>query len=82
MLEYDSAFRWPADEGNPTLELVVGMVGAGFGGRFSWEWTPPAGNIGALMEVDRACDFYYTSFVPRLREAGLGQHDIDAIFCG
>jgi len=33
MLEYDSAFRWPAHEGNPTLELVVAMVDAGFGGQ-------------------------------------------------
>ncbi len=80
MLEYDSAFRWPETEGNPTLELVVAMVGAGFGGQI-------------LLGMDAARRKYWRSygggpglrfllheFVPRLREAGLVQDDIDGIF--
>jgi phosphotriesterase-related protein len=82
MLEYDSAFRWPASEANPTLELVVAMVGAGLGGQI-------------LLGMDAARRKYWRSygggpglrfllyeFVPQLREAGLVQNDIDAIFVG
>src|SRR5690606_17487509 len=32
-VEYDSAFRSPSGEGNPTLELVVSLFEDGFGGR-------------------------------------------------
>ena len=31
MLEYDSAFRWPEADGNPTLALVLTMFAEGFG---------------------------------------------------
>ena len=80
MLEYDSAFRWTEGEGNPTLDLVVAMVDAGFGGQL-------------LLGMDAARRKYWRSygggpglrfllheFVPRLREAGLAQENIDAIF--
>jgi len=80
MLEYDSAFRWPEGEGNPTLNLVVAMVDAGFGEHL-------------LLGMDAARRKYWRSygggpglrfllheFVPRMQAAGLEQESIDAIF--
>lgn len=79
-LEYDSAFRWQAEQGNPTRDLVAAMVEKGFGGQI-------------LLGMDAARTSYWRSyggkpgmtylletFVPMLREAGLAQVDVDRIF--
>jgi 5-phospho-D-xylono-1,4-lactonase len=80
MLEYDSAFRWPSSEGNPTLALVLSMFTEGFGEQI-------------LLGMDAARQKYWRSyggtpglrfllkeFVPRLRNGGLTQEDIETIF--
>jgi phosphotriesterase-related protein len=80
MLEYDSAFRWPESEGNPTLALVLGIFAEGFGNQI-------------LLGMDAARRKYWRSyggkpglryllhdFVPQLRAGGLKQDHIDAIF--
>jgi 5-phospho-D-xylono-1,4-lactonase len=80
MLEYDSAFRWPESDGNPTLGLVLTMFAEGFGGQILLGmdaarrkyWRAYGGNPGLR--------FLLHDFVPRLRSGGLGEEDIDAVF--
>jgi len=80
MLEYDSASRWPAPDGNPTLALVLTMFAEGFGKQILLGmdaarrkyWRSYGGNPGLA--------FLLRDFVPRLRSGGLRQNDIDAIF--
>jgi 5-phospho-D-xylono-1,4-lactonase len=80
MLEYDSAFRWPERDGNPTLGLVLTMFAEGFGSQILLGmdaarrkyWRSYGGNPGLR--------FLLHDFVPRLLSGGLGQEDIDAIF--
>ena len=82
MLEYDSAFRWPADQQaeNPTLKLVIELVKDGFGRQL-------------LLGMDAARNKYWhgyggqpglayllNEFVPRMRSAGLSTGDIHNIF--
>jgi phosphotriesterase-related protein len=80
ILEYDSAFRWPENGGNPTLGLVLTTFAEGFGGQILLGmdaarrkyWRSYGGNPGLR--------FLLRDFVPRLRSGGLGEEDIDAIF--
>src|ERR1700722_1226426 len=80
LLEYDSAFRWPADAGNPTLDLVVAMVQAGFGAQIVLGmdaarrkyWKGYGGGPGRA--------FLLRDFVPRLKHAGLSSADVEKIF--
>ncbi|HEY0702265.1 MAG TPA: hypothetical protein VGD60_05815 [Candidatus Acidoferrales bacterium] len=80
MLEYDSAFRWPAEKGNPTLDLVVALVAAGFGAQIM------LGMDAARRKYWRAYDggpglaFLLTEFVPRLKSSGLTDADVKKIF--
>lgn len=80
MLEYDSAFRWPENEPNPTLALVLRMFAEGFGSQI-------------LLGMDAARRKYWRSyggkpglryllheFVLQLSAGGLSQADIDMIF--
>jgi 5-phospho-D-xylono-1,4-lactonase len=79
-LEYDSAFRWGPEAGNPTLDLVVAMVTAGFGEQIVLGmdaarrkyWTAYGGAPGLA--------FLLRDFVPRLHEAGLSEAHIEKIF--
>jgi predicted metal-dependent phosphotriesterase family hydrolase len=80
MLEYDSAFRWPEPEGNPTLALVLTMFAEGFGNQILLGmdasrrkyWRSYGGNPGLR--------FLLREFVHRFRSGGLAQRDIDKIF--
>jgi 5-phospho-D-xylono-1,4-lactonase len=80
MLEYDSAFRWPTKDANPTLAIVLAMFAEGFGKQILLGmdaarrkyWHSYGGNPGL--------SFLLRDFVPRLRGEGLTQQDIDAIF--
>jgi len=80
MLEYDSAFRWKAEQGNPTADLVVEMFASGYGSqiilgmdaaRRSY-WKSYGGKPGLV--------FLLQEFVPQLKSRGLSQSDIDSIF--
>jgi phosphotriesterase-related protein len=79
-LEYDSAFRWKAEQGNPTADLVVEMFASGYGGqillgmdaaRRSY-WKSYGGKPGLV--------FLLVEFVPQLKSRGLSPSDIDSIF--
>jgi phosphotriesterase-related protein len=79
MLEYDSAFRWPPSEGNPTLDLVVAMVGAGLGGQILLGMDAARRKYWRSYGGSPGLRFLLHEFVPRLQQAGLRQDDIDAI---
>jgi 5-phospho-D-xylono-1,4-lactonase len=80
ILEYDSAFRWPPEAGNPTLDLVVTMVREGYGAQIVLGmdaarrkyWKAYGGKPGLV--------YLLQDFVPRLNEAGLTSEDIKRIF--
>jgi phosphotriesterase-related protein len=80
MLEYDSAFRWPKDGENHTLELVLcaardgslGQVVLGMDAARRKYWHGHGGGPGM--------DFLLREFVPALMERGLTRADIDRIF--
>jgi predicted metal-dependent phosphotriesterase family hydrolase len=79
-VEYDSAFRWPADTENHTLALILKMAEAGFldqlllgmdAARRSY-WKQYGGQPGLT--------FLLTAFTGRLLGAGLAACDLDRIF--
>jgi predicted metal-dependent phosphotriesterase family hydrolase len=80
MLEYDSAFRWPADGNNPTLDLVLAMVDAGFGGQILLGMDAARQKYWRSYGGKPGMDFLLRSFVPQLRDRGLSETDIDDLF--
>jgi 5-phospho-D-xylono-1,4-lactonase len=80
MLEYDSAFRWLAGEENPTLTMVVATVSAGFAGQIVLGMDAARRKYWRSYGGGPGLRFLLQEFVPRLREVGLSQDDIDAIF--
>ena len=79
-VEFDSAFRWKREDGNPTRDLVMRLFAAGLGDQI-------------LLGMDAARRAYWrsyggapgmayllTDFVPQLREAGLSDSDVHRIF--
>jgi phosphotriesterase-related protein len=80
LLEYDSAFRWPAGEKNPTLDIVIAMVEAGFVGQIVLGMDAARRKYWRSYGGGPGLRFLLTEFVPRLRAAGLSAEDVDAIF--
>ncbi len=80
ILEYDSAFRWGPERGNPTLDLVVAMVAAGFGEQIVLGMDAARRKYWKAYGGTPGLAFLLREFVPRLREAGLTDADIEKIF--
>jgi 5-phospho-D-xylono-1,4-lactonase len=80
MLEYDSAFRWPEGEGNPTLALVLTMFAEGSGRQILLGMDAARRKYWRAYGGKPGLCFLLRDFVPRLRSGGLRQVDIDAIF--
>ena len=80
LLEYDSAFRWPAGDGNPTLDLVVAMVKAGFGSQIVLGMDAARRKYWKGYDGEPGLAFLLREFVPRLKEAALTSADIEKIF--
>jgi 5-phospho-D-xylono-1,4-lactonase len=80
ILEYDSAFRWALNEGNPTLDLIVAMLGAGFGAQIVLGMDAARRKYWKAYDGAPGLAFLLREFVPRLREAGLSSADVDKIF--
>lgn len=79
-LEYDSAFRWGREAGNPTLDLVVGMKKEGFGGQIILGMDAARRKYWKAYGGIPGLAFLLREFVPRLKEAGLSNTDIENIF--
>jgi 5-phospho-D-xylono-1,4-lactonase len=80
VLEYDSAFRWGADAGNPTLDLVVAMFAAGFGSQIVLGMDAARRKYWKAYDGAPGLAFLLREFVPRLKQAGLADADIQKIF--
>ncbi|HZS98311.1 MAG TPA: hypothetical protein VFA40_16125 [Terriglobales bacterium] len=80
LLEYDSAFRWPAGERNPTLDIVTAMVEAGFVGQIVLGMDAARRKYWRSYGGGPGLRFLLMEFVPRLRAAGLSAEDVDTIF--
>ena len=80
ILEYDSAFRWGPEAGNPTLDLVVAMVAAGFGQQIVLGMDAARRKYWKAYGGAPGLAFLLRDFVPRLIEAGLTKADIEKIF--
>jgi predicted metal-dependent phosphotriesterase family hydrolase len=80
ILEYDSAFRWGPEAGNPTLDLVVAMVAAGFGQQIVLGMDAARRKYWKAYGGTPGLAFLLRDFVPRLIEAGLTNADIKKIF--
>lgn len=80
ILEYDSAFRWGPEAGNPTLDLVVAMVAAGFGRQIVLGMDAARRKYWKAYRGTPGLAFLLRDFVPRLIEAGLTKADIEKIF--
>jgi 5-phospho-D-xylono-1,4-lactonase len=82
MLEYDSAFRWAENDGNPTLALVLTMFAEGFGKQILLGMDAARREYWRSYGGSPGLRFLLHDFVPRLRSGGLRQADIDDIFVG
>lgn len=79
-LEYDSAFRWRAESGNPTLDLVVEMFAAGYGKQILLGMDAARRKYWKAYGGAPGMDFLLREFVPQLRARGLSNTDVNAIF--
>lgn len=80
ILEYDSAFRWEPEAGNPTLDLVIAMAAAGFGEQIVLGMDAARRKYWKAYGGAPGLAFLLREFVPRLHEAGLTNADIEKIF--
>ncbi|MFZ0886032.1 MAG: hypothetical protein WAN14_21705 [Candidatus Acidiferrales bacterium] len=79
-LEYDSAFRWGAESGNPTLDLVVEMFAAGYGKQILLGMDAARRKYWKAYGGAPGMDFLLREFVPQLRARGLSNTDVNTIF--
>jgi 5-phospho-D-xylono-1,4-lactonase len=80
LLEYDSAFRWPAGSNNHTLDLVVALVAAGFGAQIVLGMDAARRKYWKGYEGGPGLAFLLREFIPKLKEAGLTDGDVQKIF--
>lgn len=80
ILEYDSAFRWEPGTRNPTLDLVVAMVDAGFGTQIVLGMDAARRKYWKGYDGAPGLVFLLREFVPRLQQAGLSSAHIEKIF--
>lgn len=79
ILEYDSAFRWGSEAGNPTLDLVTSMVAEGFGTRIVLGMDAARRKYWKAYDGSPGLAFLLREFVPQLKQAGLNSPDIENI---
>jgi phosphotriesterase-related protein len=79
-LEYDSAFRWSAHSGNPTLDLIVEMFAAGYGSQMLLGMDAARRKYWKAYGGAPGMEFLLREFVPELRARGLSNNDVNTIF--
>jgi len=78
-VEYDSAFRWKAPQGNPTLDLVAGLI-AEFPDQIMLGMDAARRSYWAGYGGAPGLDYLLTTFSSLLRAAGLTEPDLCRIF--
>lgn len=79
-VEFDSAFRWPAERGNPTRDLVVYLFEQGRGGQVMLGMDAARRRYWKHYGGKPGLSFLLTEFWDSLRAAGLRDEDRAAIF--
>jgi 5-phospho-D-xylono-1,4-lactonase len=79
-LEYDSAFRWKPEDGNPTSDMVVAMVSEGFASQIVLGMDAARRKYWKAYNGAPGLTFLLLEFVPKLKQAGLSAADIEKIF--
>lgn len=79
-LEYDSAFRWNTESGNPTLDLVVEMFAAGYRTQILLGMDAARRKYWKAYGGAPGMDFLLREFVPQLKARGLSDTDVNTIF--
>jgi phosphotriesterase-related protein len=79
-VEFDSSFRWGAEEGNPTRDLVCRLVERGFGAQLLLGMDAARRRYWRAYGGGPGLRFLLLEFVPQLRQAGLGDGDLHRIF--
>ncbi|HWR54562.1 MAG TPA: hypothetical protein VN428_25865 [Bryobacteraceae bacterium] len=79
-LEYDSAFRWPPERGNPTRDLLLEMVASGFNTQLLLGMDAARRRYWAEYGGSPGLTYLLAVFAAELRDRGLPQSDLDRIF--
>jgi phosphotriesterase-related protein len=79
-VEYDSAFRWKAGQGNPTRDLMVTLAGDGFLQQIMLGMDAARSSYWRAYGGSPGMDYLLTQFWPTLREAGLSGEDFETLF--
>lgn len=79
-VEFDSAFRWPRDAPNKTLELIVAMFSRGFGAQIMLGMDAARRKYWRSYGGSPGLTFLLKDFSQQLLGAGLGEKDLEQIF--
>ena len=78
-VEYDSAFRWKPGQGNPTLDLIVGLI-ADFPDQIMLGMDAARRSYWRHYGGSPGLDFLLTKFTATLKSAGLTAEDLERVF--
>lgn len=78
-LEYDSAFRWKT-EGNPTLELLVSLAGAGCLDQLMLGMDAARNRYWTVFGGSPGLTFLLTAFTQKLRDRGFTNEQLTTVF--
>lgn len=79
-VEYDSAFRWKPEQGNPTRDLIVSLFAEGFGNQIMLGMDAARRGYWKAYGGTPGLTYLLTTFNEQLLEAGQRDSDIHQIF--
>ncbi|NOY40463.1 MAG: aryldialkylphosphatase [Planctomycetes bacterium] len=79
-VEYDSAFRWKADQGNPTLDLIMSIASEGRLGQVMLGMDAARRSYWKSYGGHPGLTYLLQDFSDTLRSAGLQESDLETIF--
>src|SRR5690606_10014548 len=75
-VEFDSAFRWKAGEGNPTRDLVLALFADGLGDRVMLGMDAARRGYWKVYGGAPGMTYLVAELLPQLAEAGLSPDDL------
>lgn len=79
-VEYDSAFRWKPQRGNPTLDLIEKLYSDGFGDQIMLGMDAARSGYWRSYGGTPGLDFLLKEFIPQMRAVGMGDLLIERLF--